>query len=64
MLTTASITFSATSAMASGPRACEGIESAGSAMAAAAATVKAGRKKACVRAVRRAMTVKSPEDGI
>ena len=36
MLTTASITFSATSAMFSGPRARVGVESAGSASAAAA----------------------------
>ena len=45
MLTTASITFSATSAIASGPRANDGVASAGSAMAAAAAAVKAGRRK-------------------
>ena len=44
MLTTASITFSATSAMFSGPRASAGVESAGSASTAAAAAAKAGRR--------------------
>ncbi len=45
MLTTASITFSATSATASGPRAKPGVESVGSAIAAAAIAVKAGRQQ-------------------
>jgi hypothetical protein len=62
MLTTASITFSATSAMFSGPRANVGVESAGSAIAAAAIADNAGCRRACARTVnRRAMAVKSPE---
>src|SRR5262249_40270980 len=42
MLTTASITFSATSAMVSGPRAADEVDSAGRAIAVAASTAKAG----------------------
>ena len=61
MLTTASITFSATSAMFSGPRANAGVASVGSASAAAAIADNAGRRTACARAVsRRAMAVNSP----
>src|SRR5215212_6465143 len=61
MLTTASITFSATSAMFSGPRANVDVESAGSAIAAAAIADNAGCRRACARTVnRRAMAVKSP----
>ena len=60
MLTTASITFSATSAMFSGPRASA--ENAGSASAAATIATETGRWMACVKAVnRRTMAVNSPE---
>src|SRR3954468_12081973 len=63
MLTTASITFSATSAMFSGPRAKVGVESAGSAISAAAIADNAGCRRLCARMVsRRAISVKSPKE--
>src|SRR5690349_4290242 len=65
MLTTESITFSATSAMFSGPRAKVGVESTGSAIAAAAIADRAGCRRECARTVsRRAMAVKSPKETV
>src|SRR5436190_17774230 len=61
MLTTASITFSATSAMLSGPRANVGVANVGSASTTAATADNAGCRIACARTVvRRAMAVNSP----
>jgi hypothetical protein len=64
-LTTASITFSATSAMLSGPRASAELEAAGKTMAAAAAAANAARRMEVTKSVRTpSMGLVSPGKGL